>query len=137
MRAIPDFPVMSEEHAAFWRSKTPAERVQIAIELTQQRRAMMATHLRKRHPHWNDQRVQYEAGFRYLGKSDSLPPEHALVSAMRRCQRRPDESRFARACQLAGTVKRDSSLLAVWVKNLDVEDVWQAVLHRLQNGKTA
>ena len=58
--------VISEKSAAFWRRKTPAEKIGIVFLLNRMMRKVIEGHLRIMHPEWADERVKAEAGRRML-----------------------------------------------------------------------
>jgi hypothetical protein len=56
--------VVDEEMAAVLRSKTGAERLQIASGMFAAARRMLASHLASEHPEWDERRVQEEVARR-------------------------------------------------------------------------
>lgn len=56
--------VMDDEMARVLRSKTGAERLEIAFEMFESARKMLTTHLRREHPEWDTDRVQNEVARR-------------------------------------------------------------------------
>ena len=60
----PRFETISDEMAAVLRSKTAAERLQIAFGMWRLARAIVQGALRKDHPDWDDARIEREAARR-------------------------------------------------------------------------
>lgn len=58
------FEVVDDDMARVLRSKTGAERLQIASNMFASVRRMMASHLRMQHPDWSEEQVQREVSRR-------------------------------------------------------------------------
>ena len=56
--------VISEEMAAVLRSKTGAERLEIASRMFASARRMLVSHLRAVHPAWDERQIEEEAARR-------------------------------------------------------------------------
>jgi hypothetical protein len=56
--------VLDDDMARVLRSKTGAERLQIASDMFSSVRRMMASHLRAQHPDWTEEQVQREVSRR-------------------------------------------------------------------------
>lgn len=62
--------VVDDEMAAVLRAKKPHERIAMMGECNETMRALIAAHLRERHPDWSPEQVQAEVARRMLGDSD-------------------------------------------------------------------
>ena len=60
----PHIEVVDHEMAAVLRTKTGAERLQIASDMFASVRRMIASHLAAEHPDWDEERVQRETSNR-------------------------------------------------------------------------
>jgi hypothetical protein len=80
----PVIEVIDDEMAKVIRTKTGAERLQIASDMYARARKMLLSYLRAQHPDWEERRIQQEASRRLSHRSytDSFI-EHIQRSALR------------------------------------------------------
>ena len=62
--SLSSFESMDDEMAAVLRSKTPAERLQIAAGMWRFARDLIVGVLKREHPEWDDERIRKEAARR-------------------------------------------------------------------------
>ena len=60
--ALAEIEFISEERAAYYRTLTVAQKIEIVGELNRQVRRQVADRLRRENPLWTDQQIQAEAG---------------------------------------------------------------------------
>ena len=68
--ALAEIEVVSEEQAAYYRSLTVAQKLEIVFELNRQVRRQVANRLRCESPNWTDQQIQAEVARKFLNESD-------------------------------------------------------------------
>lgn len=62
--------LISEKQAAYFRSLTVAQKIEIVCELNRQVRRQVAGRLRCENPDWTDQQIQAEVARKFLNESD-------------------------------------------------------------------
>ncbi len=62
--------LISEERAAYFRSLTVAQKIEMVGELNRQVRRQVADRLHRENPDWTDQQIQAEVARKFLNESD-------------------------------------------------------------------
>ena len=67
---LDEMELISEERAAYFRSLTVAQKIEMVCELNRQVRRQVADRFHRENPDWTDQQIQAEVARKFLNESD-------------------------------------------------------------------